>query len=47
MKSVAKNKHGTTLRITKKSFSDKELPYEVFLTTKENKTNKKNEKCFW
>ena len=33
LKSAAKNKTGTTLRITKKNFQDEELPHELFLTT--------------
>ena len=35
LKSAAKNKIGTILRINKKNFQDKELPYELFLTTKQ------------
>ena len=34
LKSSAKNKTATTLRITKKNFQDEELPHELFLTTK-------------
>ena len=33
LKSTAKNKTGTTLKITKKNFQDEELPHEFFLTT--------------
>ena len=33
--SAAKNKTGTTLRITKKNFQDEELPHELFLTTRQ------------
>ena len=33
--SAAKNKSGTTLRITKKNFQDEELSHELPLTTKE------------
>ena len=35
LKSAAKNKIGTILRINKKNFQDKELPHELFLTTKQ------------
>ena len=42
MKPVAKNKIRATLRITKKNFRNKLLPHELFLTTQQNKTNKKN-----
>ena len=34
-KSAAKNKTGTILRLTKKNFQDEELPYELFLTTRQ------------
>ena len=34
-KSAAKNKTGTTLRITQKNFQDEELPHELFLTTRQ------------
>ena len=33
LKSAAKNKTGTILRLTKKKFEDEELPHELFLTT--------------
>ena len=33
MKNAAKNKRETSLRMTKKSFQDKEFPHELFLTT--------------
>ena len=33
--SVAKNKTGTMLRINNKNFQDKELPHELFLTTRQ------------
>ena len=33
LKSAAKNKTGTTLRLTKKNVKDEEFPYELFLTT--------------
>ena len=33
LKSAAKNKTGTILRINKKNFEDEELPHELFLTT--------------
>ena len=32
---AAKNKTGTTLRITKKNFQDEELPHELFLKTRQ------------
>ena len=35
LKSVAKNKAGTILRINQKNFQDKELPHELFLTTRQ------------
>ena len=35
LKSAAKNKTGTTLRITKENFQDEELPHELFLTTRQ------------
>ena len=35
MKSAAKNKTGTTLKLTKKCFKDEELPHELFLTTRQ------------
>ena len=35
IKSAAKIKTGTTLRITQKNFQDEELPYELFLTTRQ------------
>ena len=35
LKSAAKNKTGTILRLTKKNFEDKELPHELFLTTRQ------------
>ena len=34
-KSEARNKTGTTLKITKKNFQDGELPHELFLTTRQ------------
>ena len=34
LKSAAKNKTGTTLRITMKSLQDEQLPHELFLTTR-------------
>ena len=34
LKSAAKNKIGTTLRIAKKTFQDEELRHELFLTTR-------------
>ena len=35
LKSGAKNKSRTTLRLTKKNFEDQELPHELFLTTRQ------------
>ena len=35
LKSAAKNKIRTTLRLTKKLFKDEELPHELFLTTRQ------------
>ena len=35
LKSAAKNKTGTILRVNKKNFQDKELPPELFLTTRQ------------
>ena len=35
LKSAAKNKTGTILRINKKNFQDEELPHELFLTTRQ------------
>ena len=35
LKSAAKNKTGTTLRITKKNFQNEELSHELFLTASE------------
>ena len=32
---TSKNKCGTTMRITKKTFQDENLPYELFLTAKQ------------
>ena len=34
LKSAAKNKVETTLKITKKNFEDEKLPLELFLTTR-------------
>ena len=34
LKSTAKNKTGTTLRLTKKNFEDEELPHQLFLITR-------------
>ena len=34
LKSAAKNKTGTILRMNKKNFSDRKLLYELFLTTR-------------
>ena len=41
LKYAAKYKTGTTLKITNKKSQDKELPHELFLTTREKKENKK------
>ena len=35
LKSVAKNKTGTILKLNKKKFEDKELPYKLFLTIRQ------------
>ena len=35
LKSAAKNKTGTTLRITQKNFQNEELPHDLFLTTRQ------------
>ena len=35
LKSAAKNKTGTTLRITQKKFQDEESSHELFLTTRQ------------
>ena len=35
IKSAAKNKTGTISRMNNKNFEDDELPYELFLTTKQ------------
>ena len=35
LKSAARNKTGTTLRITKKNFQDEDLPHELFLSTRQ------------
>ena len=34
LKSAAKNKTGTILRLNKKNFEDEDLPHELFLTTR-------------
>ena len=41
LKSTAKNKTGTTLRMNKKNFEDEELPHEIFLTTRQTTRIKK------
>ena len=33
LKSAAKNKTGTILRLNKKNYKDEELPHELFLAT--------------
>ena len=35
LKSAARNKTGTILRLNKKTFEDEELPHELFLTTRQ------------
>ena len=35
LKSAAKNKAGTKLKINKKNVQDEELPHELFLTTRQ------------
>ena len=35
LKSAAKNKTGTILRLNKKNFEDEELPHELFLTARQ------------
>ena len=35
LKSVAKNKTRTILRLIKKNFEEEELPHELFLTTRQ------------
>ena len=35
LKSPARNKTGTILRLNKKNFEDEELPHELFLTTRQ------------
>ena len=35
LKSAAKNKRETILRLSKKNFKDEELPHELFLTTRQ------------
>ena len=35
LKSAAKTKTGTLLRLNKKNFEDKEFPHELFLTTRQ------------
>ena len=35
LKSEAKSKTGTTLRLNKKKFEDEELPHELFPTTRQ------------
>ena len=36
LKSAAKNKKRTILRLTKKKFEDEEFPHELFLTTRQS-----------
>ena len=36
LKSAAKNKTGTKLRVNTKNFEDEEVPHELFLTKKTN-----------
>ena len=42
LKSAAKNKTGTILRITQKNFQDEELPHELFLMLRQKNQNKKS-----
>ena len=42
LKSAAKNKTGTILRITRKNFQDEELPHELFLMLRQKNQNKKS-----
>ena len=35
LKSAAKNRKGTIIRLNKKNFEDEELPHELFLTTRQ------------
>ena len=35
LKSAAKNKTGTKLKLNKKNLEDEELPHELFLTTRQ------------
>ena len=43
LKNAAKNKTGTTLRISLKMFNGNNLPHELLLTTRQKK---KSKKCF-
>ena len=49
LKSAAKIKTETTLRITKKNFQEEEFPHELFLTTRQNNVirNAFLTKCRW
>ena len=40
LKSTAKNKTGTILRLNKKEFEDEELPHEIFLTKRQTTKTK-------
>ena len=40
LKSAAKNKTGSILKLTKKNFQDEELPYELFLTARQTKKSR-------
>ena len=40
LKSAAKNKTGTILRLNKKEFEDEELPHEIFLTKRQTTKTK-------
>ena len=42
LKSAARNKAGTILRINKKKFQDGELPHELFLTIRRQTTKIRN-----
>ena len=38
LKTVVKNKTGTTLRMSLKMFNEKDLPYELLLTTRQKQS---------
>ena len=41
LKTVIKNKRGTTLRLSLKMFNEKDLPHELLLTTRQKNKAKK------